>query len=443
MAGYRLQEIAMRLSFFRKRFIGYEGRGTRGLATTAVGLAATLSILGLHCDDSSTPVPASPGLTLPPTDGAVSESSVADGAAAPEAGVDTTVADAGVDATIADAGVDATIPEGGPDASNPDAGVDATIPEGGPDASNPDAGATPTVDAAPDAAAASDGGLCNGVCIALAEGRNTPLGVAVRNGQVYWTEDNGSGAVMTVPVDGGTPVALATGQSYPYGIVATATDVYWATYHAQIAGGTVMDAPLDGGAPVAIATNLSGPQYVTANAQGVFWNAENTGGGVLFAGGGVQTYAIAGATYLASNDTTVFWSVPPDVDSLSIASGVPATFAAGQYPEAIAVDSSYVYWVNDGDAVGITRAPLDGGAPVSLVTGLTSPTYLAVDDTNLYWTSVNGGLVMKLPLAGGPPVVLAHGQNGPWTVAVDDTSVYWTNSAEGTEDGTVMKLTPK
>jgi hypothetical protein len=439
----------MRLSFFRWGVVDPERQATR---RAAAGIAATLSLLGLHCDGSGTPVPSGPELTLP--DAAPLESSVPEGGAGTDAGIDATVdgaapADAGtrIDARPdAEApGPDAAVAETGVDATVPDAAVDATIPEAGPDGADSDDGtAPPFADAGLEAATAeastvSDGGLCNGVCVVLAQGQNTPLGIAVSNGQVYWTDDNGSGSVMTVSADGGTPIALATGQSYPYGIAATATDVFWATYHAQLVGGTVMDAPLDGGAPVAIATSLMGPQFVTVNAQGVFWNAENNGGGVLFAGGGVQTYAVPGPIYLASNDTSVLWSVPPDIDSLSIASGVTSTIATGQYPGGIAADSSYVYWVNNGTAVGIMRAPLDGGAPASLATGLTSPDYLTIDDASLYWTSINGGLVMKLPLAGGDPVVLAHGQNAPYTVTVDATSVYWTNSG----DGTVMKLTPK
>jgi hypothetical protein len=83
--------------------------------------------------------------------------------------------------------------------------------------------------------------------------------------------------------------------------------------------------------------------------------------------------------------------------------------------------------------------PLDGGAPVTLASGVVEWVCLAVDATSLYWTDSSAGNVTKVPLNGGAPVTLASGQNKPMGVAIDATSVYWTNHG----GGTVMKATPK
>jgi hypothetical protein len=53
------------------------------------------------------------------------------------------------------------------------------------------------------------------------------------------------------------------------------------------------------------------------------------------------------------------------------------------------------------------------------------------------------GTVMKLPAAGGTPATLASGQHETGAIAVDATSVYWTAAGTGSNDGTIMRLTPK
>ena len=85
--------------------------------------------------------------------------------------------------------------------------------------------------------------------------------------------------------------------------------------------------------------------------------------------------------------------------------------------------------------------PLSGcSSPTALVSSGTGA--IAVDSTNVYWTSPGSGKVLKCAIAGcgGNPTTLATGQTNAGSIAVDSTSVYWVISMQG---GNVMKLTPK
>ena len=142
---------------------------------------------------------------------------------------------------------------------------------------SPDAGslatdAGPTVDAAPatdggstvDAADCPTGSPC---LVTLASGQNNAVALAVGPDAVYWVEwgdDSGKadGAVMKVPLDGGTPIVLASDRPTPSSIAVDATSVYWTDQAANYggkAGGMVEKLPLAGGTAVTLASGQQNP----------------------------------------------------------------------------------------------------------------------------------------------------------------------------------------
>jgi hypothetical protein len=107
----------------------------------------------------------------------------------------------------------------------------------------------------------------------------------------------------------------------------------------------------------------------------------------------------------------------------------PITIAAGQdYPWALTLANASVYWANDGADSGVLVCPtsgcVDAGASV-IASNQVFPSAVAVDATNVYWTTA--GTLSTCPLSGCPagPVVLASATQ-PLAVAQDAVNLYWT-----------------
>jgi hypothetical protein len=101
-------------------------------------------------------------------------------------------------------------------------------------------------------------------------------------------------------------------------------------------------------------------------------------------------------------------------------------------PGFLACNAACVDLQTDGANCGVCGHDCLGGEctagqcqAVTLLSGLDWPTRIAVDATNIYWTSSEAGTVTKMPIAGGSQTVLATGQKGATGIAVDASSVYW------------------
>jgi len=108
-------------------------------------------------------------------------------------------------------------------------------------------------------------------------------------------------------------------------------------------------------------------------------------------------------------------------------------------PEALAIDSSSIYW-SDNQQDLLYSSPVNGGTGLPFSVGSTAmdnplPFGVVAFGPNVYWggmADAGVGSITVRPLNGNnPPVVIATGAWMPNGLAADNGSVYWTDSIHG------------
>jgi hypothetical protein len=116
--------------------------------------------------------------------------------------------------------------------------------------------------------------LAGGPTTSLATG-HVAEGIAVDASSVYWVDAGGigPGALMKVPIGGGTPKTLASGLNGPTSLAIDATYAYITTGATSNSLGAIVRVPLTGGAVTVLACAQNQPWSIAVDATGVYWSA--------------------------------------------------------------------------------------------------------------------------------------------------------------------------
>lgn len=133
--------------------------------------------------------------------------------------------------------------------------------------------------------------LAGGAPTTLASGQSDPYGIAVDPASVYWT---GGGNVMKASTVGGTPFTLASGQGAGE-IAVNATNIYGTVSGVN---GAVIAVPLGGGTVATLASGQSTPIGITVDSRSVYWTNFGTSASDA-KDGTVMKVPLGGGTYRA------------------------------------------------------------------------------------------------------------------------------------------------
>jgi len=241
---------------------------------------------------------------------------------------------------------------------------------------------------------------------------------------------------------------LASGQEHPWGIFLDGTHVYFTNKGLKGKQGSLARVDKKGGAVEVLADGLQAPYGVVVAKGRAYFSASLPGFGGL---GSVSLVDKAHVDRAVRSPGLIDepWAIAVRGDEIYFTdlhlrrvssapltasvetSKVTALANTDGRPTAIAVDDTHVYWT-DSDPGVVNKLPRAGGAIQTLIARGDKTTGLAIDDAYVYFSEWGGGRIGRVQKSGGGIATLANDQKGVRAIAVDDTRLYWSHPPSGT-----------
>jgi hypothetical protein len=289
------------------------------------------------------------------------------------------------------------------------------------------------------------GGLCQPFSISSGV---TAYDMVVNSGTLYWVDQGSPGSVWTCTITGNACNAstFATNQNTPERITLGGSGngtVYWSDFGDGTADGAIMSLPLAGGTPATVASSITTPQGVAADGTYVFWAETGATPPQVVrrpVGGGTTSSILTGTsstpTAVAVGGGMVYWSDAPLGMMGSVGMAAENTLTAmsvstGQtLPWAIAVDATYVYWVDFTSTGAVWQYTINGGGKRQLSGSEDLPLRIVSDATSAFWidqgtASGSNGSLVEWEVAAGMSRNRAAFLEQPTALAMDSNAVYF------------------
>ncbi len=156
---------------------------------------------------------------------------------------------------------------------------------------------------------------------------------------------------------------------------------------------------------------------------------------------------LTGGRVLGAAPGQIYWVSQDEIWAAGLDGTSPHAIVTGQAaPAGIAVNSSHLYWADNGDGDGtIWEANLDGTSPHIIFTGQREAGTTTVTPSHIYWANEGGagdraGTIWAASLDGSNPHTIVTGQTLPAGVAADASHVYWADDGnERPGNGTISE----
>jgi len=242
------------------------------------------------------------------------------------------------------------------------------------------------------------------------------FGIAVDSTTVYvWPID--PGPVLAIPIDGGTATPVGI-QADAFALAVDERRIYWSDGSSILA----CDKSNCTGSTVLLAASQLHVLDLAIDDTNVYWGTisgdanrdlgtimkVNKNGGVPLDAGGAP---LDGGAALDAGAT--------------LDENAPVQLAGAGFPSNVAVDATYVYWVEmQAPNSGVKRVPIGGGTPSQLAdSDLIGAMGLALDADNVYF--MNGARALyRVSKNGGPPQVMLSSLGTALGLETDGTNLY-------------------